>query len=166
MLGKGHMGTGIAAASYLPYVVEDPFKMILLASSMIVGSVFPDRAETLGPIRFFSHRGFTHWLLLWVALLLGGAAAYNLTNEDLYFLLIGLSIGSIIHILGDIPNYQKIPILSPKPSFSLGLWKSGQNDMLIVFILFLPHLVLLNSGFEESFHNILIDFKNIITMRA
>lgn len=159
MLGKGHMGTGFAAASYLIYFDSDPIFIGTLATGIVLGSVFPDRSETIGPIRLFKHRGITHWLGLWVILL---GIFYYLFSSDprplneqgslglIYLFLTGLSAGSIVHILGDLPNYQKIPILTPRPSFSLGFWKSGQFDALIVLILFLPHLYFLK---DSSFVN-------------
>jgi len=150
MTGKGHLATGAIASSYLLYIQIEPVFSVFIALGILVGSVFPDRIEKIGSLRILPHRGVSHWLGLWVAILaflLFYISKNGMEGNELLFIALGLSIGSILHILGDIPNYQKVPIFSPTPSFSLGLWKSGQHEWLILMLLITPHAAIYNEWF-------------------
>lgn len=143
MMGRGHMGTGLATSSYLVYSGLEPIVMGILAATIFIGSVFPDRMEKIGPIRILAHRGLSHWILGWVAVFSGSFYYVNANPDQIWVWgIVGLSFGSLVHIMGDVPNYQKVPLFSLKPSFSLGLWKSGKNDFAIILALLLPHLYL------------------------
>ena len=54
--------------------------------------------------------------------------------------LIGFSLGGLLHLLTDIPNPMGIPILTPTRRFSFKLWKSGKYEVAITFVLLLISL--------------------------
>lgn len=135
------------------------------------------KQKCVGTKTLIEHRTITHWLPLWILLFLFSYLNINKNLENnyllflnnylefsfnysiyLYSLLLGYSIGGLLHLLVDIPNPMGIPILTPKKRFSLNLWRSGKMEPLIltVIALFCLYYVdLINFNIEA-----LVNFKD------
>lgn len=136
MLGKQHLTYGIVTGTCLASQFTDkPVEAVLLWSSCILGSVFPDidlPSSTIGK-RFpgisnifnnmFGHRGFLHTplflvLLWWAFYFLVGF--FSLSYHG-FWILIGFSFGYICHLIQDIMTNNGIKVLWPITKKSLHL---------------------------------------------
>ena len=173
MTGKGHtmcgMVAGIAPAS-AAYVTAGFIPAIAAWAFTIVGSTAPDwlefpkevKKKVNGKImtvlvRRIPHRTITHTISVWVLAMaffyisLAGTHAYSIPQLLPIISAIGLgfSYGGVIHLLGDIPNKQRIPIFTKFDGVSLSLWKSGEFEKTLVFICGLISLYLAACMFKN-----------------
>lgn len=132
MTGRGHYLTGIgagliAAALCLQGVPGAAFALAL------PGATAPDWLELpyAQGKRLIVHRTITHWLPLWLI-----ALAWAWFHRDTWAgsMTMGFVVGGLMHLLMDWPNPKGIPVLTPWRRISLKLWKSGQNEGLLVGI--------------------------------
>lgn len=156
MTGKGHTQCGIAF-SILPasiaYANMGLVPSILAAITCIVGSTAPDWMEIRVSVKgggsktLIPHRTITHIVGAWVLLAVYSYCSvksietpfYDLPlmeNDSLSASLFGFACGGLVHLFGDLPNKQKIPILTLWDGIALNLWKSGKNEGLMVFLTF------------------------------
>lgn len=136
--GRGHFTTGVivAIASY-PLSVKYGLYPIVVALALAMGSSAPDWLEMPwndGNRRrlLINHRTLTHWWPIWAYLLWHGLKIGGVEGNAM----VGFAIGCLLHLLTDLPNPMGIPILTPWHRFSLNLWKSGHNEILIILVAF------------------------------
>ncbi|MCL9823521.1 MAG: metal-dependent hydrolase [Helicobacter sp.] len=132
MLGKTHLAFGLGVASCGIYAINFLGKpqllssqdLILFYSAISIGALLPDIDEpqsligrkTLGISNlikfFFGHRGFTHSLLFVVllAIALGALIYFKILS---LILAIGLVLGCILHLIGDMMTPSGVPLLMP-----------------------------------------------------
>lgn len=113
----GHLKTGLAAAiCATAYCLTQPEPlptelMFAFVIALFVGNVFPDFSE-MGVI---PHRTFTHYWPIYGVIIV---ACYILLPNPDYALWayvgLGVSIGSLMHILCDWPYYGGIPVFTPR----------------------------------------------------
>jgi membrane-bound metal-dependent hydrolase YbcI (DUF457 family) len=155
MTGKGHTWVGLATSIAVYKFTKD---MSLTGYIAVLGHIFgataPDWLEIRvksgeGTKTLIKHRTITHWLFLWVALyvfttqLIAGSFALPVVIPNFILeLVLGFSIGGLLHLLTDLPNPAGIPIITPsgKHRFSLNLWKSGKNEVAITVVALLLSL--------------------------
>jgi membrane-bound metal-dependent hydrolase YbcI (DUF457 family) len=140
MTGKGHHISGvICSVGFAQLAYDMGLSFVVVGLGVILGSKAPDWMEILiKGKRLITHRTITHWLPLWVAALYFSYEYVDLINSyamHLGELIIGFSIGGLLHLLLDIPNPMGIPILTPTRRFSLNLWNSGSNEFVIHILL-------------------------------
>lgn len=140
MTGKGHRSTGLGAgffAAACMHVLGFDYVAEFVAAFAAALSVnLPDQLEfpryKNGQRRGtrIPHRTITHWPYLWLALMYIG---WQYVDPLPAALLIGLSIGALMHILTDAPNPMGIPWVLPHRPVSLtgGLWLSGEFEKTI-----------------------------------
>jgi inner membrane protein len=156
MTGKGHLIIG-AIISLATFKMSSSLGAIgiITAIATIFGSTAPDWMEIRrGEKTLIPHRTITHWLPIWILLFVYSLSQFNPSiisfiadiNDDLYLaltyklnviyssILLGFSIGGLLHLLVDLPNPMGIPILSPMHRFSLNLWNSGQFEKTIIVL--------------------------------
>lgn len=166
MTGKGHTLAGlicmIGAYKFSIDLTNSATCGVVSSIFMAFGATAPDwmeiRKKSGGTV--IVHRTWTHWLPLWILLLMFGCSQisqnpilgmdtvtkplFDYLNIGLNHIIasgiIGFSLGGLLHLLVDIPNPMGIPILTPYSRFSLKLWKSGKLEPLICFVLFLANL--------------------------
>lgn len=137
---------------------------VIAIAFTVAGSTAPDWLEIQTPVKkrcphtgvkkiigvktLIPHRGITHTIAIWGLFLIYslhmmiGVDALSPYIEsksiDVIFasMLLGFSCGGIIHLLGDLPNKQKIPIITPWDGISLNLWKSGKNESFMITLFF------------------------------
>lgn len=158
MTGKGHVQIGIASsiaafyASFEYLTNNDIFLSGILSLFLILGSKAPDWLEIQKSdgSTVIPHRTITHWFPIWIAILLLGFAFKDSQGFHSNFIdslphsqyiadaisltLIGLSLGSLLHIITDLPNPMGVPFLTPWHRVSLNLWKSGRFEFFFVGI--------------------------------
>jgi membrane-bound metal-dependent hydrolase YbcI (DUF457 family) len=172
MTGKGHTLVGLISSVGLYHFITtstngDTYVAILAGLAFIFGSTAPDWLELRSPKggTFIKHRTWTHWLLPWMFLFSFSISQSGLhidfTSQSEYFdyikdyinidlnqyassILLGFSLGGILHLLVDLPNPMGIPILTPFHRFSLKLWKSGKFEPAICFVALIVNLVYAN----------------------
>lgn len=157
MTGKGHSWTGFACAiAVYKFSLDFGFNPYLAIPAFLVGVTAPDWLEIRksGGGTVIKHRTITHWLPLWIALfaatwfsvelgVTSAAIGLGISETVLWYIrsvLIGFSLGGLLHLLTDIPNPMGIPILTPTRRFSFKLWKSGKYEVAITFVLLLISL--------------------------
>jgi inner membrane protein len=110
--------------------------------------------KVVGTKTLIPHRTLTHWVLMWVVFFyfcllsftqdssiyfydyFSEWVSYVNTNRDVskfisgFFL--GYAIGGLLHLIVDLPNYQKIPIFTPFDKFAFFFWRSGQMEPFII----------------------------------
>lgn len=101
------------------------------------------------------HRTYTHWTLLWLALMclsiLGLMAVSKLWIYPLAF-----SLGGLLHLLMDLPNPSGIPVIYPtRKRKSLKWWRSGENELLINMTMGIIALAFIMMTYRENLHEIL-----------
>ncbi len=149
MTGQGHTWSGISLIPAVYYKTFSSFNnhiiSLIAVFFLIIGATAPDWLEIRkkdGGTRI-KHRTITHWLPLWVGAFC--LSLYMMNNQSvtisditinfndyLSSVLLGFSMGGLLHLLVDWPNPMGIPVLTPYSRFSLHLWKSGKNEYLIV----------------------------------
>ena len=158
MTGKGHTMCGIAsgiAPASAAYMAGGFIPAVAAWVFTIVGSTAPDWLEfpkevkkkvngktTTVLIRRIPHRTITHTIAAWVIMVfffyisLVGSHAFGIPHLLPVFSAIGLGFGygGVIHLLGDLPNKQRIPIFTKFDGISLNLWKSGEFEKTMVII--------------------------------
>ncbi|MGR5557814.1 metal-dependent hydrolase [Vibrio fortis] len=174
MTGKGHTLCGIfggIAPAAIAYESTSSIVPALFAyAACVIGSTAPDWMEIplskkqtnkdgTGEITvqktLIPHRTWTHIICVWFALCVG--AYGGLGNESWFNLsidlgptntsfLLGFTYGGLLHLFGDLPNKQKIPIFTPWDGIALNLWKSGRFEKTLV------GLVVLMSGIWTNQH--------------
>ncbi len=138
MTGLGHRLTGPAAAMIAGAIAVlalwDPKLQLAAASMALCTTRLPDTLELRNRFTgctLIAHRTITHWGLGWAA-----AGAYALLQGGIpAAALLGASVGSLVHLLGDAPNPMGVPWLVPWRRIRLGqsgLWRSGQHELLMV----------------------------------
>lgn len=161
MTGKGHIQVGIAisiSAFYTSFeylTTNDIFLSGILALFVILGSKAPDWLEIQKSdgSTVIPHRTITHWFPIWLGLLFLGFAFKETQGFDstaissfphsqyisdaISLAIIGLSVGSLSHILTDLPNPMGVPLLTPWHRVSLNLWRSGKFEFILVAIFYL-----------------------------
>lgn len=152
MTGKGHTMCGIAAGiapASAAYVAGGFIPAIAAWVFTIAGSTAPDWLEFPKEVkkkvngktmtvlvRRIPHRTVTHTIAAWVLatfffyIALAGTHAYGIPHllPILSAIGLGFSYGGVIHLLGDLPNKQRIPIFTKFDGISLNLWKSGEFE--------------------------------------
>ncbi len=171
MTGRGHFISGLVFSIFSYKFTQDVSGIAILgAIGTMLGSNAPDYLEIrskvyaitdgkkkcVGTKTFIKHRTITHWLPIWLFIVLFSLINlnYNFDNSFLSFFdkdylnfnfiysnfvfsfLLGYGIGGLLHLLTDIPNPMGIPILTPWKRFSLNLWKSGKMEPVIIVSLF------------------------------
>jgi len=148
MTGKGHLATGFSL-TFATYAFADTIGAIAWLTTLfsLFGSTAPDWLEIRrGGNTLIPHRTITHFVPLWVGLLLLSLFSVNpelfhvlsflehyALNEIIRDCLLGFAIGGLLHLLFDLPNPMGIPFLLPFHRISLGLWRSGEMEKTIVF---------------------------------
>lgn len=134
MTKLGHQATGILSAIILVSIY--PKFPIPAAFACCFGATAPDWLEIAWTDKesnerksLIPHRTITHWLVLWVILLLVG-----IYFNGLFFgaLALGFAVGGLTHLMFDVPNPMGIPVLNPFKNTSMKLWNSGQHEWLVV----------------------------------
>lgn len=124
---------------------------IALAAATAIGATLPDRIETpFGPrgLRLLAHRGRSHEILLWLAVLgawawIATANPFQLKAEvrELVAPLLGLPIGGILHLLaGDIFTPGGILVAGHRialPLFRTGTWREDLFSWAFASVCFL-----------------------------
>lgn len=147
----GHVKVGLSLAVcvfamssiILPDISLSHFELVLLALAVLVGNVFPDFSEC----NVIPHRTYTHFWLFYVV---SGAGCYwMLTTQPFaigYLLGLGVSFGSLCHILCDWPYYGGCPLFRPRRkvatfrlTFDGGL--NGALEYVVVFLCLSASLV-------------------------
>lgn len=136
----GHHITGMISGAVVAGIAHNHLGFPLYVASVAVpagwyGGVFPDAIEKIGKFYWIEHRTVTHWVPLWIGLLVGiFLVDWNaLPWGDLCFIgSLGFVVGGLTHLLFDWPNPTGIPILTPFHRHSLNLWNSGRLDVVIV----------------------------------
>ena len=155
MTGTGHTLTGIlggiplAVLSY--HYGGDVIGSTTVVAMTTLGSTAPDWLEipykstskdkkgneVTVTKRLLKHRGVTHIFTLWLTVFLWAfcylKAGYDITGVTelpnmLVAMIFGFCGGGVLHLLGDMPNKQKVPIFTPFDGISLNLWKSGKFE--------------------------------------
>lgn len=144
MTGRGHQRFGIyGALFFFPIAMDFGLNAAFISLGIMLGAKAPDYLE----IRtkngtMIKHRTITHYLPLWISLLLCTAGSLSIgpldfltskTNAEpwVWELLLGYSIGGLIHLLLDIPNPMGIPVFTINKRISLNLWRSGEAEWLL-----------------------------------
>ncbi len=132
MTKAGHHLTGFITAGLL-YAAMPSIPVFAMAAC-VIGATAPDWLEIPCHINgkrysLIPHRTITHWVVLWVALLVYGATR---SNELLGAIVLGFSAGGLTHLAFDIPNPTGVPVLNPVKNTSLNLWRSGNVEWLLV----------------------------------
>lgn len=138
MTGLGHRLTGPAAAmiagALAVMAAWEPRLQVAAAGIALCTTRLPDTLELRNRFTgrsLISHRTITHWGLGWVA-----AAAFAMAHDSIpAAALLGASIGSLVHLLGDAPNPMGVPWIFPWRRVRLGqrgLWRSGQHEVSMV----------------------------------
>ncbi|UKA04592.1 metal-dependent hydrolase [Photobacterium damselae] len=189
MTGKGHticgIVSGIAPAS-AAYVAGGFIPAIAAWAFTIAGSTAPDWLEfpkevrkkingktTTVLVRRIPHRTITHTIIAWAFatfffyISLAGTHAYGIPHLLPIISAIGLgfSYGGVVHLIGDLPNKQRIPIFTRFDGISLNLWKSGEFEKTLAVIcgaisLYLAICIFNNITPIELFH----DLKGLLIM--
>lgn len=134
MTGRGHRWTSVGAAfmaAALARLLHLP--EIVAAALATVSVTLPDWAEIpfykngLRTGSLIAHRTLTHWPAVWLAGI--GVAVHEggLTGA----ILLGISVGCLVHILGDAPNPMGVPWLLPNRRVKIGKkgwWRSGEHE--------------------------------------
>lgn len=117
MLYRTHVVSSLAVGTALVVATDYPYTVDLVAGLMI-GSVLPDIDEPNSFIgrrsfglasfikRLFGHRGFTHSLICWILL---SVLSLLYTNP----FTIGLSLGYLFHLLGDLFSTSGLRLFLP-----------------------------------------------------
>lgn len=128
---------GVVAAAIVSLRLADPYHLWTIATLLCAyaGSTAPDWLENAwwsqggGRKLWIAHRSWTHWGIAWLALLVASYRA--LPQTPLAALAFGFAVGGIMHLLADWPNPLGVPWLLTK-RHSLGWWKSGRCDYLLI----------------------------------
>lgn len=139
MTGRGHQIFGFYGAMLAyPISLDYELNALLISLGLILGARAPDYLEIRVKNRtLIPHRGITHHLLIWLALLAYFAGSISLfpmgdiptLNKDFSSVLFGFSLGGLLHLLLDIPNPMGVPFARLKDRFTLNLWKSGEFEL-------------------------------------
>jgi inner membrane protein len=139
MLYKTHVLTSIAGALVISNSTHVDFS-VALAGGVILGSLLPDVDEdgsfigrkTLGVSKIikmiFGHRGITHSLFAWFLF----SIPYLISHNSF---LLGLSLGYLFHILGDMFSKSGVPLLYPsKKRFKIPIYRTGGPSEYVIFL--------------------------------
>jgi membrane-bound metal-dependent hydrolase YbcI (DUF457 family) len=145
MTGHGHRITGcILATITAPMALDMGMTGYLMAIFTIIGASAPDFLEirAANGNTVIKHRTITHYVPLWIALLAYGCLPFiPLTpplptpNAIVSEIIIGFSLGGLLHLLWDLPNPMGIPVFTPYRRLSLNLWRSGKAEWLIFILM-------------------------------
>lgn len=104
----------------------------LFSLSLMFGAILPD-IDLRSPL--LTHRTITHCWYLWTALCVA-TPFMEITNPSILMAITGLSVGCLLHILGDMLTYAGVPLgLNPfGKTFSFNLFASGSPKELPVVI--------------------------------
>lgn len=149
MTGKGHTWVALAT-SIATYKFSSDLGLTgyLAVIAYIFGGTAPDWMEIRvksgdGVKTLIKHRTITHWLPMWIAIFVIAYGTvtkqFNIglnIHEYVLELILGFSMGALLHLLTDLPNPQGIPIIFPsgRSRFSLNLWKSGKYEVAITIV--------------------------------
>lgn len=162
MTGAGHTLSGLVGSVPLAVIVFNATGSVVGAAAAItcaiMGSTAPDwleipykstkikenGIEKKVTKRLLKHRGVTHIVSIWVLIFLW-AFLYIKDGENPIFdfelpmlivsMVYGFAGGGIMHLIGDLPNKQKIPVFSTFDGISLNIWESGKYELLTTFII-------------------------------
>jgi membrane-bound metal-dependent hydrolase YbcI (DUF457 family) len=155
MTGTGHTLTGLLGGIPLAALSYHYGSGVIGATTIVamttLGSTAPDWLEVPYKStskdkngnavevtkRLLKHRGVTHIFVIWLAAFLW-AFCYLKAGHDItgftelpimaVAMIFGFCGGGVLHLLGDIPNKQKVPIFTPFDGIALNLWKSGNFE--------------------------------------
>lgn len=148
---KTHIVTSLSLGAGLSIVFHYPFH-ILYVLGISFGSLLPDIDEPKSFIgrrsfgiaqvfkRNFGHRGLTHSLVAWVII-----SIFLLIYPTP--LTLGISIGYLFHILGDLFSTSSVPIFAPidnrrpKSPFVYKVGNRSENFILYIFTFVLVYFV-------------------------
>lgn len=145
MTGKGHLATGFIAGTAFIYTGPDILELGIFTIATAIGSRLPDKMENFMGFRILTHRGISHWAMAWLIL---AAAAFvdfyqlQLAPPLLSLAIAGVSFGSLVHLMGDLPNPMGVPLIHPTKRISLNWWKSGEMEGLIIAAFVGGHLAI------------------------
>ena len=164
MSKNGHQMVGVALAvmsfSWIHAMGYVWLLSIAGAIAAFFGSTAPDWLEISHAERdangrwqrhsIIPHRTLTHWVPLWIALLLWSARSLLHTHGapvltgSAYAALMGFAIGGIGHLLCDIPNPSGVPVFLPvaQGRISLRMWQSGAPIEWLEVLAFLASAVI------------------------
>lgn len=140
MKGYGHHVTGAItgttlAIAAIKYYDIGSFSAAAAIMGGWIGGTLPDTLEGPARARIIPHRTITHWIPMWLAVLVSCWFPPISTLPEIGRMAVyGLVGGAITHLLTDWPNPLGIPIKTPWKRHSLGLWRSGENELLIIVI--------------------------------
>lgn len=166
---QGHRKVGFIGACWFIYFTFFSYPICLVLISawfFILGNTAPDTLEIsryeeksyFKRKSLIPHRTYTHWLVLWVFLLVAGA--YFTITKTYGLILFGYASGGLIHLLCDLPNPTGIPILHPrKRRKSLNWWKSGEYENAITLMLTVLSFVALFIYHQKQIEYWYLNFK-------
>lgn len=135
MTGSGHRAFAAAVAlTAAPWLTEAHGLPAAAAAitAATVGATAPDWLEIrTGGRTLIPHRTLTHYLPVWVALLIAGAwwADHQAVPGAL---LLGFALGGLAHWLGDLGTPMGVPVWRPFHRTSLHLWRTGTSQWIPV----------------------------------
>ena len=157
MNGKLHLSLGTFVGIAGAILIENDLNMAVpFAIGTMIGSLFPDIDQPSSTIskpipiipkllnKVFGHRGFIH-SPLFVFLLYILLSRYD-SNIMIHKLVIGFTLGMIIHLVQDFFTKGGIPLFFPftRQKISFGFFKSGSKaDPIITFILGLIWIIVI-----------------------
>lgn len=129
--------TGIAVGTWLKYHAgADVLTVASAVGGGWYGGIFPDAIEKIGKLYWIEHRTVTHWVPLWIGLLVWAVVTgvhLPLPYPDIVRgTVLGFIFGGLTHLIFDIPNPTGIPLVLPWKRYSLNWWKSGRADIALV----------------------------------
>lgn len=172
VLAKSHMALGLLGGLGISYLIHDQLHNNILLPLVILGSVLPDIDEPRSFIGkklpiishiislSFTHRGFTHFFIFPLLVLLFGCVLYSY-HELFAMCCFALSFGIFIHQLGDMLTISGIPyyffplsnlraVLLPKVfRFKTG----GIREKVIFNVILLPLVLLLGAKYLHILNN-------------
>jgi membrane-bound metal-dependent hydrolase YbcI (DUF457 family) len=148
MTGRGHWLSGAIFATITAALTKDSSAIpFWVAVGTLFGSTAPDWMEIRlsKEVTLIPHRTITHWLPLWIGLLLIMMSQLGFVSLDLPIiptitplpfveesLILGFACGGLLHLLLDAPNPMGIPVFTPFHRMSLNLWESGRFETTIL----------------------------------
>ena len=134
-----------AVTGVLAYAVTDD---LLFTIGAVYGAIIPDKIE--GRRKILTHRGISHYPLLYIVLFFGLLQYFNIDNVQSAILsenqplrmVFALIFGALCHIAED-ALCGKVPTITPKIKCGVRLFKVGtfQEYIIVIFLIILIYLM-------------------------